>query len=89
MWADAIPHRVCVLAVMPATPRHRLRREDRHRDGSGVDWTPTALALAEAGVGLTIAYYTDWPTSFWITALSGMVFLGATLDTRRIAPDRG
>ncbi len=33
-----------------------------------------ALALAEAWGGLTLAYYTDWPTSFWITALSGMVF---------------
>ena len=29
------------------------------------------LALAEAWGGLTLAYYTDWPTSFWITALSG------------------
>jgi len=35
------------------------------------------LALAEAWGGLTLAYYTDWPTSFWITALSGMVFFGA------------
>ncbi len=34
------------------------------------------LALAEAWGGLTLAYYTDWPTSFWITALSGMVFFG-------------
>ena len=36
-----------------------------------------ALALAEAWGGLTLAYDTDWPTSFWITALSGGVFLGA------------
>ena len=36
-----------------------------------------ALALAEAWGGLTLAFYTDWPTSFWITALSGMVFFGA------------
>ncbi len=36
-----------------------------------------ALALAEAWGGLTLAYYTDWPTSFWITALSGMVFFAA------------
>jgi zinc/manganese transport system permease protein len=28
------------------------------------------LALAEAWLGITLAYYTDWPTSFWITALS-------------------
>ena len=36
-----------------------------------------ALALAEAWGGLTLAFYTDWPTSFWITALSGMVFFAA------------
>ena len=38
-----------------------------------------ALALAEAWGGLTLAYYSDWPTSFWITALSGVVIrsLGA------------
>jgi len=35
------------------------------------------LALAEAWGGLTLAFYTDWPTSFWITALSGIVFFGA------------
>ena len=32
------------------------------------------LALADAWGGLTLAYYTDWPTSFWITALSGAVY---------------
>jgi zinc/manganese transport system permease protein len=36
-----------------------------------------ALALAEAWGGLTLAYYTDWPTSFWITALSGVVYLSS------------
>ena len=36
-----------------------------------------ALALAEAWGGLTLAYYTDWPTSFWITALSGAVYLAS------------
>ncbi len=40
------------------------------------------LALAEAWGGLTLAYFTDWPTSFWITALSGMVFFGATAARR-------
>ena len=30
-----------------------------------------ALALAEAWLGLTLAYYSDWPTSFWIATLSG------------------
>jgi len=40
-----------------------------------------ALALAEAWGGLTLAYYTDWPTSFWITALSGLVYFASL--TRR------
>jgi zinc/manganese transport system permease protein len=29
------------------------------------------LALAEALGGVTLAFYTDWPASFWITALGG------------------
>ncbi len=33
-----------------------------------------ALALAQAWVGITIAFYTDWPTSFWITLLSALVY---------------
>jgi zinc/manganese transport system permease protein len=36
-----------------------------------------ALVLAEAWGGLTLAFYTDWPTSFWITALSGLVYLAS------------
>ena len=35
------------------------------------------FALAEAWLGLTLAYYTDWPVSFWITALSGALYLGS------------
>ena len=33
------------------------------------------LALAETWAGIALAYYTDWPTSFWITALSAAVYL--------------
>jgi zinc/manganese transport system permease protein len=43
-----------------------------------------ALALAEAWGGLTLAFYSDWPTSFWITALSGIVFFGG-VGVRRFA----
>ena len=43
------------------------------------------FALAEAWGGLTLAHYTDWPTSFWITALSGMVFFGAATAIRGLA----
>jgi zinc/manganese transport system permease protein len=38
-----------------------------------------ALALSEAWLGLVLAFTTDWPTSFWITALSGGVYLVAAL----------
>ena len=37
------------------------------------------LALAEAWGGLTLAYYTDWPTSFWITGLSTLIYLLAAM----------
>lgn len=40
------------------------------------------LALAQAWFGVTLAYYTDWPTSFWITALAALVY-GASLIGRR------
>ncbi len=46
------------------------------------------LALAEAWLGLTLAFYTDWPTSFWISLLSAGVYLAAvaasTMRTRSI-----
>jgi zinc/manganese transport system permease protein len=38
-----------------------------------------ALALTEAWFALVLAYVTDWPTSFWITALSGGVYLAAVV----------
>jgi zinc/manganese transport system permease protein len=38
-----------------------------------------ALALTEAWAGLVLAFYTDWPTSFWITSLSGSIYLAAVL----------
>jgi zinc/manganese transport system permease protein len=38
-----------------------------------------ALALIEAWLGLILAFVTDWPTSFWITTLSGGVYLLASL----------
>lgn len=36
-----------------------------------------ALALAEAWLGITLAYYTDWPSSFWITALSCGIYFAS------------
>jgi len=43
-----------------------------------------ALALAQAWGGLTLAFYTDWPTGFWIVALSGVVYF-VSLAARRAA----
>jgi zinc/manganese transport system permease protein len=40
------------------------------------------LALAEAWGGLTLAFYSDWPTSFWITALSGLVYFAGLAAQR-------
>ncbi|BAN22279.1 metal ABC transporter permease [Caballeronia insecticola] len=40
------------------------------------------FALGQAWFGLTLAYYTDWPTSFWITILAALVY-GASLIGRR------
>jgi zinc/manganese transport system permease protein len=34
-----------------------------------------ALALLEAWLGITLAYYTDWPSSFWIVTLSVAAYL--------------
>ena len=33
-----------------------------------------ALALAEAWLGITIAFYTDWPVSFCIAVLSALAY---------------
>jgi zinc/manganese transport system permease protein len=35
------------------------------------------FALAEAWGGLSLAYLTDWPTSFWITALSAAIYFAS------------
>ena len=40
------------------------------------------LAIGQAWGGLCLAYYTDWPTSFWITALSSLSYLAASLYSR-------
>jgi zinc/manganese transport system permease protein len=37
------------------------------------------LALAEAWAGISLAYVTDWPSSFWITALSALVYFVSLL----------
>lgn len=43
------------------------------------------LAVAEAWLGIAIAFYTDWPTSFCITALSALAYFTAAILSRRAA----
>ena len=72
---------VFTLMVGPAAASARLTT----RLATGVALS-ASLALAEAWLGITCAYYTDWPTSFWITALSSAVYFASLLPAmmRRI-----
>ncbi len=65
---------VFALMVGPAAASQRLTTHI----GSGLILA-AGLALGEAWLGLTLAFYTDWPTSFWISALSAAVYCLATL----------
>lgn len=65
---------VFALMVGPAAAAQRLTTRFWHGIGLSV-----ALALGEAWLGLILAYDTDWPTSFWITTLSGGIYLLAVL----------
>jgi zinc/manganese transport system permease protein len=65
---------VFALMVGPAAAAQRLTT----RFWCGIVLS-VALALIEAWFALVLAYVTDWPTSFWITALSGCVYLAAVL----------
>jgi len=65
---------VFALMVGPAAAAQRLTTRFWH----GITLS-VVLALSEAWLGLVLAYYTDWPTSFWITSLSGGVYMVAVL----------
>lgn len=52
------------------------------RLGAGIALS-ALLALAQAWLGIVVAYYTDWPTSFCITVLSAVVYFAAVGITRR------
>ncbi|MBV8615948.1 MAG: metal ABC transporter permease, partial [Acetobacteraceae bacterium] len=79
---------VFTLMVGPAAAAQRLTSGI----GQGL-LLSAALALAEAWAGLTLAFYTDWPSSFWITALSATVYLLSALPRlgwrREAAPAPG
>ncbi len=42
-----------------------------------------ALAVADAWLGIVCAWYSDWPTTFWITAWSAAIYLAAVAVMRR------
>ncbi len=60
---------VFTLMVGPAAAARNLSP----RFGMGIA-VSAALALAEAWGGVALAWFTDWPVSFWITALSAAVY---------------
>lgn len=63
---------VFTLLVCPAAAAQRLTS----RAGQGI-LLSILLALIEAWLGIALAYLTDWPVSFWISALSVAVYLAA------------
>jgi len=68
---------VFALMVGPAAAAQRLT----HSVAWGVP-VAALLALGEAWFGITLAFYTDWPASFWITALSVAVYLFSLVSPR-------
>ena len=65
------------LLIAPAASAIRLTKTV----GAGVA-TSIALAVGMAWAGLSLAYYTDWPTSFWITTFGSALYVGATAIKR-------
>jgi len=72
---------VFTLMVGPAAAAQNFSR----RLGSAVAIS-AGLALIEGWGGLTLAFYTDWPVSFWITALSGAVYFVSLVNWRALTP---
>jgi zinc/manganese transport system permease protein len=74
---------VFALMVGPAAAAQRLSP----RLGRGVAMA-MVLAVAETWGGLTLAYVTDWPTTFWIVSLSCLVYFVSLLRPPRRAAFR-
>ncbi len=69
---------VFALMVAPAASAARLTRTV-----AGGVTASVVLAMATAWAGLTLAFYTDWPVSFWITTI-GAACYGASLLARSL-----
>ncbi len=63
-----------VFSLMVAPPATAMLLTRRVSTGVALS---VLLALLEAWSGLTLAFYTNWPTSFWITLLGGAAYLAA------------
>lgn len=68
---------VFTLMVGPAAAAQRLST----RLGRGLLLT-VIIGLAETWLGISLAYHTDWPSSFWIAALSGAVYFASLAQAR-------
>jgi zinc/manganese transport system permease protein len=75
---------VFTLMIGPAATAQRITG----RLGPGV-LLAALLALAEAWFGIVLAYETDWPASFWISALSGLAYLGGIIWEWAVAAGAG
>lgn len=64
-----------VFSLMVAPPATAMRLTRHISSGIALS---VALALAQAWIGLTLAYYTSWPTTFWITLLGAGAYLAAS-----------
>jgi zinc/manganese transport system permease protein len=68
-----------IFALMVGPPAAALQLSPR----LGVAfWLSIAIATAVTWLGIGLAYYTNWPTSFWITTLSTLLY-GVSLLIRR------
>jgi zinc/manganese transport system permease protein len=70
---------VFTLMVGPPATAQRLTR----RLWSGVAMS-AALALAEAWLGITLAFYSDWPVSFCISLLSALGYFASIAGTGQV-----
>ena len=68
---------VFTLMVGPAAAAQRLTTRFSRAVALAV-----VLAVSAAWLGITLAYYTDWPSSFWITAVSTGIYAAAAAIRR-------
>ena len=69
---------VFALMVAPAASAIRLTRGV----AAGIA-TSIGLAVLVAWISLVLAFLTDWPTSFWITLLGGLIYFASGALARR------